>query len=193
MHVIGVAEPDDPSPEAEAEAAGTRRHLEFENYMGKNLALVSDILVTAGVWGFNGMRQRILVSAILLVSCRCLVMLTFDRFIRSTPMSACLGSTISREVDSRFPPICGLACHPFSPLLLLRNCPFTTRTTHPLSFTDSANPSAPIYEYISKSSHSCSEWGWHHRPPSSHTGSSSSQARAYRPSSSPPVPKLSMR
>jgi hypothetical protein len=62
MHVIGVAEPDGPSPEAEAEAAEARRHLEFENYIGRNLALVSDVLVTAGVWGVNGVRQRILVS-----------------------------------------------------------------------------------------------------------------------------------
>ncbi|KAK0752245.1 hypothetical protein B0T18DRAFT_363273 [Schizothecium vesticola] len=61
MHVIGVAEPDGPSPEAEAEAAEARRHLEFENYIGRNLALVSDVLVTAGVWGVNGVRQRILI------------------------------------------------------------------------------------------------------------------------------------
>ncbi|KAK1833248.1 hypothetical protein QBC39DRAFT_401547 [Podospora conica] len=61
MHVIGVAEPDSPSPEAEAEAAEARRHLEFENYIGRNLAVVSDVLVTAGVWGVNGVRQRILI------------------------------------------------------------------------------------------------------------------------------------
>lgn len=105
MHVIGVAEPDGPSPEAEAEAAEARRHLEFENYVGSNLALVSDALVTAGVWGVNGVRQRILVSTSYLHECWARRADTFDRYTRSTPTYPSMGYTIFREADSQYPRI----------------------------------------------------------------------------------------
>jgi hypothetical protein len=61
MLVIGVAEPENESPELKMVAEKKRQ--EYEEVMGGRLFLVSGILETAGVWGVNGMRQRILVCA----------------------------------------------------------------------------------------------------------------------------------
>ncbi|KAK0627004.1 hypothetical protein B0T14DRAFT_600319 [Immersiella caudata] len=58
MLVIGVAEPENESPELKIVAAKKRQ--EYEEVMGGRLFLASGILETAGVWGVNGMRQRIL-------------------------------------------------------------------------------------------------------------------------------------
>lgn len=60
MMVIGVAEPENGTVDAEAEAA--RRHRQYEDRIGRRLLLAGGVLETAGIWGVNGMRQRILVS-----------------------------------------------------------------------------------------------------------------------------------
>ncbi|KAK0652140.1 hypothetical protein B0T16DRAFT_405530 [Cercophora newfieldiana] len=58
MLVIGVAEPENSTPDVHIEA--TKKRLEYEELMGGRLFIASGILETAGVWGVNGMRQRIL-------------------------------------------------------------------------------------------------------------------------------------
>ncbi|KXX73219.1 hypothetical protein MMYC01_205132 [Madurella mycetomatis] len=58
MMVIGVAEPENGTVDAEAEAA--RRHHQYEDRIGRRLLLAGGVLETAGIWGVNGMRQRIL-------------------------------------------------------------------------------------------------------------------------------------
>lgn len=60
MMVIGVAEPENGTAEAQAEAA--RKHHQYEDRIGRRLLLLGGVLETAGIWGINGMRQRILVS-----------------------------------------------------------------------------------------------------------------------------------
>ncbi|GAB1314190.1 ER-bound oxygenase mpaB/mpaB'/Rubber oxygenase catalytic domain-containing protein [Madurella fahalii] len=58
MMVIGVAEPENCTVDSEAEAA--RRHHQYEDRIGRRLLLAGGVLETAGIWGVNGMRQRIL-------------------------------------------------------------------------------------------------------------------------------------
>ena len=59
MQVIGVAEPEGGVSEAQAEAI--RRNTTYEERTGRTLLRVGRIVETVGVWGVNGMRQRILV------------------------------------------------------------------------------------------------------------------------------------
>ncbi|KAK0719928.1 hypothetical protein B0H67DRAFT_533983 [Lasiosphaeris hirsuta] len=58
MLVIGVAEPENGIPDAQAEA--TVKQYEYENNIGRNLFDIHRVVDTANVWGVNGLRQRIL-------------------------------------------------------------------------------------------------------------------------------------
>ncbi|KAL2119313.1 hypothetical protein VTJ04DRAFT_6273 [Mycothermus thermophilus] len=58
MAVIGVAEPENGSGDAQLEAA--QRHRRYEDRVGGRLLLAGSILQTTAIWGVNGMRQRIL-------------------------------------------------------------------------------------------------------------------------------------
>jgi hypothetical protein len=60
MQVIGVAEPD-PSP-SNVELENQRQYIEYEEVTGARLLRIGRALEIGGVWGVNGMRQRILVS-----------------------------------------------------------------------------------------------------------------------------------
>lgn len=64
MLVIGVAEPENGIPDVQVDAA--RKRTEYEDEIGMKLFWASDVLETAGVWGVNGMRQRILVGTVLI-------------------------------------------------------------------------------------------------------------------------------
>lgn len=64
MMVIGVAEPENGLIEAQAESA--RRHHLFEDRIGRRLLFAGGMFETSAIWGINGMRQRILVSVIML-------------------------------------------------------------------------------------------------------------------------------
>ena len=59
MHVIGVAEPDPSSNEAEVLAA--RRYMMYEQDVGDRMGRLGDILTEVGVWGVWGLRRRVLV------------------------------------------------------------------------------------------------------------------------------------
>ncbi|PHH60476.1 hypothetical protein CDD81_1607 [Ophiocordyceps australis] len=60
MHVIGVAEAENPGPLPEAESA--RRHWEYEFAMGNRLLQYGQNCIDAvGVFGVHGLRQRILI------------------------------------------------------------------------------------------------------------------------------------
>lgn len=61
MHVIGVAEPDPNSNESEVQSA--RRYLLYEHIIGDRMEMIGKGLSDVGVWGFTGLRQRILVCA----------------------------------------------------------------------------------------------------------------------------------
>lgn len=61
MMVIGVAEPDTDVPDAQAVA--TRKQRYYEDNAGKRLFFLSGLLQASGIWGVNGMRQRILVRS----------------------------------------------------------------------------------------------------------------------------------
>ena len=60
MHVIGVAEPDPNSNESEVQSA--HRYLRYENIIGDRMEAIGKGLSDVGLWGFTGIRQRILVS-----------------------------------------------------------------------------------------------------------------------------------
>ncbi|PHH83795.1 hypothetical protein CDD82_2667 [Ophiocordyceps australis] len=60
MHVIGVAEAENPGPLPEAESA--RRHWEYELAMGNQLLRYGQLGIEAvGIFGVHGLRQRILI------------------------------------------------------------------------------------------------------------------------------------
>ncbi|KAL2197432.1 hypothetical protein P885DRAFT_34812 [Corynascus similis CBS 632.67] len=58
MMVIGVAEPENSTVDAQADAA--REQQRYEDRVGRMLLLYGGVLNTAAIWGVNGMRQRIL-------------------------------------------------------------------------------------------------------------------------------------
>lgn len=60
MMVIGVAEPENSTVDAQADAA--REQQRYEDRVGRMLLLYGGVLNTAAIWGVNGMRQRILVG-----------------------------------------------------------------------------------------------------------------------------------
>jgi hypothetical protein len=60
MLVIGVAEPENNNMDAQAELI--RKHNQHDDLIGGWALRSARILETAGIWGVNGMRQRILVS-----------------------------------------------------------------------------------------------------------------------------------
>lgn len=60
MQVIGVAEPDNEVPDPQIEVRF--RQQEDEDRIGQRLLNVGRILEIGGVWGVNGIRQRILVK-----------------------------------------------------------------------------------------------------------------------------------
>lgn len=67
MHVIGVAEPDDPSASGFAETRDTasslvQDQLEYENTVAQALIPAGCLLADIGVWAIEGVRQRSLVS-----------------------------------------------------------------------------------------------------------------------------------
>ncbi|SPN97617.1 uncharacterized protein DNG_01129 [Cephalotrichum gorgonifer] len=59
MHVIGVAEPDPSSNDAEILAA--RRYMLYEQIIGERMGRLNDTLMEVGVWGFWGLRRRVMV------------------------------------------------------------------------------------------------------------------------------------
>lgn len=59
MHVIGVAEPDPSSNEAEILAA--RRYMLYEQEIGDRMGRMGDVLMEVGVWGCWGLRRRVMV------------------------------------------------------------------------------------------------------------------------------------
>lgn len=61
MHVIGVAEPDPSSNEAEILAA--RRYLLYEQEIGDRMGRLGDALMEVGVWGCWGLRRRVMVRS----------------------------------------------------------------------------------------------------------------------------------
>ena len=64
MLVIGVAEPENTVDEVKEEALRRRRHDTRDDQVGRVLLNVGRALEIGGVWGVNGLRQRILVSQI---------------------------------------------------------------------------------------------------------------------------------
>lgn len=62
MHVIGVAEPDPSSNEAEILAA--RRYMLYEQEIGDRMGRMGDALTVVGVWGFWGLRRRVMVRGL---------------------------------------------------------------------------------------------------------------------------------
>ncbi|EAA32118.1 hypothetical protein GE21DRAFT_7194 [Neurospora crassa] len=60
MLVIGVAEPDSGINEAQALYEAATKHQYYEDGIGRKLFLTGEVLATVGVWGVNGLRQRIL-------------------------------------------------------------------------------------------------------------------------------------
>lgn len=60
MHVIGVAEPDPASNEAELLAA--RRYVMYEQDVGDRMGRLGDVLMEVGVWGAWGLRRRVMVG-----------------------------------------------------------------------------------------------------------------------------------
>jgi hypothetical protein len=66
MYVIGVAEPDPTMsiPDAEAEL----QYCAYEQTMGGRMVDLGQVLVSTGIWGVNGLRQRILVRVVCVVS-----------------------------------------------------------------------------------------------------------------------------
>ncbi|CCC09074.1 hypothetical protein SMACR_03097 [Sordaria macrospora] len=60
MLVIGVAEPDSGINEAQALYEAATKHQYYEDGIGRRLFLTGEVLATVGVWGVNGLRQRIL-------------------------------------------------------------------------------------------------------------------------------------
>ncbi len=60
MLVIGVAEAENDTSDAQADSA--RRHDQYEQKVGETMFYVSTAIETTGVWGVNGMRQRIMVG-----------------------------------------------------------------------------------------------------------------------------------
>ncbi|KAK3402893.1 hypothetical protein B0T20DRAFT_10339 [Sordaria brevicollis] len=60
MLVIGVAEPDSGINEAQARYEAATKHQYYEDGIGRRLFLTGEVLATVGVWGVNGLRQRIL-------------------------------------------------------------------------------------------------------------------------------------
>jgi hypothetical protein len=61
MQVIGVAEPDDGVQEGPAETA--IKHMQYEDRIGNILCHTGRVLEMTALWGINGTRLRILVSA----------------------------------------------------------------------------------------------------------------------------------
>ena len=59
MHVIGVAEPDPATNEAELLAA--RRYVMYEQDVGDRMGRLGDVLMEVGVWGVWGLRRRVMV------------------------------------------------------------------------------------------------------------------------------------
>lgn len=62
MHVIGVAEPDPSSNEAEILAA--RRYMLYEQDVGDRMGRLGDVLTEVGVWGIWGLRRRVMVRVL---------------------------------------------------------------------------------------------------------------------------------
>lgn len=62
MLVIGVAEPENTTDDIKAEALRHRKHNQRDDDVGRVLLNVGRALEIGGVWGVNGLRQRILVS-----------------------------------------------------------------------------------------------------------------------------------
>ena len=60
MLVIGVAEPDSAINEPQALYEAAVKHQYYEDGIGRKLFLTGEVLATVGVWGVNGLRQRIL-------------------------------------------------------------------------------------------------------------------------------------
>ena len=60
MLVIGVAEAENEATEAQADSV--RRHDQYEQRIGKTMFYVGKAVETIGIWGADGMRQRLLVS-----------------------------------------------------------------------------------------------------------------------------------
>jgi hypothetical protein len=60
MQVIGVAEPDPSLNDAEVQAA--RRYIQYEQMTGFRMERLGNALMDVGVWGFWGLRRRILVN-----------------------------------------------------------------------------------------------------------------------------------
>ncbi|KAK0615902.1 hypothetical protein B0T17DRAFT_656970 [Bombardia bombarda] len=58
MLVIGVAEPETSTIDVQTDSA--QKHQDYEDEIGEKLFYVGEVLETAGAWGVNGLRQRIL-------------------------------------------------------------------------------------------------------------------------------------
>jgi hypothetical protein len=66
MFIIGIAEPENPGPEVDSQ----RRHGAYEEAIGLKLASSAKRCVEAvGVFGINGLRDRILVRSLTLYTC----------------------------------------------------------------------------------------------------------------------------
>ncbi|KAK3684970.1 hypothetical protein B0T22DRAFT_464624 [Podospora appendiculata] len=60
MLVIGVAEPENNAAEAQRQVEVTRQYNLDQDLIGRRLLFLGGVLETVGIWGVNGMRQRIL-------------------------------------------------------------------------------------------------------------------------------------
>jgi hypothetical protein len=63
MLVIGVAEPEDGISKSQVESGFTKHH-NYEDAIGYNLDVVWKVVELVGIWGVNGIRQRILVCQV---------------------------------------------------------------------------------------------------------------------------------
>ncbi|KAK3327631.1 hypothetical protein B0T19DRAFT_168869 [Cercophora scortea] len=60
MLVIGVAEPENSAAEAQRQAEAARQYNLDQDLIGRRLLFLGGVLETVGIWGVNGMRNRIL-------------------------------------------------------------------------------------------------------------------------------------
>lgn len=63
MQVIGVAEPDNGGPSADIQTEPSSKQSEDDERIGRRLLHVGRLLELGGVWGINGVRQRVLVRS----------------------------------------------------------------------------------------------------------------------------------